>query len=259
MPVAAAIKFVQGALVGTPGVALLGATATPVVCSNGNDTGVSTWTWTVAASPPTSAIAPGTGGTGATFTFTPDVVGCYLLALQLLGSDESEATDVRAFGIVQPNGLLIPPFSGTSGSLNFSSVTTGWDPIMRAWLLLVEALQANIGGSGITTTGPATPQLPVTMTSVRADSSGGVIAYTLPDVSLVPFDGWGFWLWILPGTPSGGHAVTLSRHGSSESLMDPDTGALQTTTWTSADSGTREGRLLRVEWCAEQVAWLISG
>jgi hypothetical protein len=257
MPVSAAIKFTQGATVGTPGVALIGSTGASVVVTNGNDALVLSWTWTVVTSPPTSAIVPGTGGTGPSFTFTPDVTGCYLVQLALVGVDGSTATDVRAFGINETNGLLIPPFSGSSGSLNFSGVTTGWDPIMRRWLLLIESLQSSLGSVAVTITA-SSYAIPTTVSTLRANTVSNSVALTLPNPPTVPFDGWGFWVWIYPSSPSGGNPVTISPFAT-EGVMNPDTGAVANTTWTSATSGTRQGRMLRVEWWSAGTAWLISG
>jgi hypothetical protein len=154
MPVTAAIKFVQGANVGTPGVALMGVTGTSVTASNGNDALVVSFLWTVIDSPPGSAVTPGTTGTSATFTFTPDLPGGYLLELFLVGSDGSEATDSRCFGINQASGRgFIPPFSGDSSSLNFGGTTLGWDPIMRVWLLYLDNF---VGGSSTQVTSSQT-------------------------------------------------------------------------------------------------------
>ena len=194
MPVTAAIKFVQGATVGTPGVALIGVVGTAVVASNGNDSDVSSWQWTVTASPPTSSITPGTGGTGATFTFTPDVVGCYELELFVEGLDGTEAFDFRVFGIEQTNGLLIPPFGGNSGSLNFDSNPNGWDPIMRAWLLLVEQLQASGSGYPTPAVNTAGGSIAITAgTSSWSESNASAAStYTLPvEATAVPHTiGW---------------------------------------------------------------------
>jgi hypothetical protein len=179
MAVSASIKFVQGSNVGTPGVALLGVTGTSVTCSNGSDTGVDEWQWTVISSPEGSAVTPGTTGTSPTFSFDPDITGCYLIELLTTGSDSPSdtATDYRAFGVPQTSGNgLIPSFACDAGSLNFSGVTTGWDPIMRTWLLLLDSLAS----SGTYVTNITTSAvLPVaTEIFIQLDTNAGSLTLT---------------------------------------------------------------------------------
>jgi len=142
------VKFVQGLTVGTPGVALIGATGTSVTVSNGGtnpapDPG--TWTFDVLGVPSSSSVPTGVVQTGPTPTwnFTPDVPGCYVVSLTVVDDTTGAAsTDVRAFGIYTSLGApyLIPAFTGDDKSLNFGSQTTGWDVYMEAWLNLLLAL-----------------------------------------------------------------------------------------------------------------------
>ena len=76
MAVSCLVKFVQGATIGTPGVALIGVAGTAVTVSNGGtnpspDPG--TWTFTVLGVPSASAVPTGVvqSGSTQTWTFTP--------------------------------------------------------------------------------------------------------------------------------------------------------------------------------------------
>lgn len=148
MSVSAAIKLAQGATSSAPGVALKGVAGSPVTASNGDDANVDSWAWSVVSAPPASAIVPGPVNDTPSVVFTPDGPGCYLLRLDVVGNDGSTAFDVRAFGVNQPSGRFIPAFEADAGSLNFGGSATGWDPIMRAWLLEIDALAAGGGGGG---------------------------------------------------------------------------------------------------------------
>jgi hypothetical protein len=144
MAVAAALKFVQGATVGTAGQALFGVTGTSVQASNGaaSPGPVSTWTFTVISVPSGSAIPLGVAQTGSTptWSFTPDVVGCYLILITVTDSFGNVASDARCFGVKTASGRLIPCFKGDYNSLNFTGQATGWDVYMESWLQALESL-----------------------------------------------------------------------------------------------------------------------
>lgn len=155
MAVNTLVKFVQGATVGTPGVALIGVAGTAVTVSNGGtnpspDPG--TWTFTVLGVPSGSAVPTGIVQTGSTqtWTFTPDVPGCYIVQLQVTdNTTAATSTQALAFGIytgaIGGVSYLIPAFTGNNLSMNFSSQTTGWDVFMEAWLNLLWVLAAASG------------------------------------------------------------------------------------------------------------------
>ena len=139
----ALVKFVQGATIGTAGVALIGVDGTSVTVSNGaSNAGILTWTFTVIAVPSNSSVPLGVAQTGATSTwaFTPDVAGCFIIALTTTDGSGGTASDVRAFGVLTTAGLLIPAFTGDNNSLNFGGQPTGWDVYMEAWLRQLETL-----------------------------------------------------------------------------------------------------------------------
>lgn len=140
---AALVKFVQGASIGTPGVALIGVDGTSVTVSNGaSNVGIITWTFTVISVPSNSSVPLGVAQTGATTTwvFTPDVAGCFVIEVTTTDGSANMASDVRAFGVLTTAGLLIPAFTGDNNSMNFGGQLTGWDVYMEAWLRQLETL-----------------------------------------------------------------------------------------------------------------------
>lgn len=144
MAVAALLKFVQGATVGTPGRALFGVTGTAVQTSNGASVPgpVVTWTFTVIAVPNGSSVPLGVAQSGVTSTwsFTPDVVGCYLIEITVEDALGNTASDARCFGVKTSSGRLIPCFLGDNSSMNFGGQATGWDVYMESWLQALETL-----------------------------------------------------------------------------------------------------------------------
>lgn len=151
MAVSAAIKYVQGATVGTAGVALFGVLGTSVVASNGNDANVLTWRWTMLDVPPGSAVPVGVISDGSTTNapFSPDVRGGYHMEVLVRGNDGSTAVDRRVFQIKELSGRWIPPFKAESPALNFADYATvrGWAFPMEQWLHQVDgrAPLANAG------------------------------------------------------------------------------------------------------------------
>lgn len=137
MAIAAAIRFVQGANVGTAGIALFGVLATSVVASNGNNTGVVSWKWTMLDAPVGSAIPVGliSDGATSTATFSPDLVGGYHLELTARAADGSTKTARLVFQVKEPSGRYVPPFRAESPALNFASLADrGWANPMDQWL-----------------------------------------------------------------------------------------------------------------------------
>src|SRR5271157_3646586 len=144
MGVQALVKFTQGLTVGTPGQALFGVTGQAVQTANGAPAPgpVTAWTFAVVAVPSGSAVPVGVAQSGPlqTWTFTPDVSGCYIVELSVVDAFGNVASDARAFGIKTASGRLIPSFSGDPTSLNFGGQTLGWDPYMEAWLQAIDAI-----------------------------------------------------------------------------------------------------------------------
>jgi len=73
-----------------------------VTCTSG--TVATTYTWTLVDVPIRSALVRGTVGVGASFIFTPDVKGTYLVRLRLNGSSSS-ADNTASFIAVKSFGL----------------------------------------------------------------------------------------------------------------------------------------------------------
>lgn len=141
----ALIKITQGATTDVPGNAVKGVIdgATTVVFSNGDDTGVTAWTYELLYTPPGSAIATTVQGPGATTDFTmatPDKPGCYRMKLTVVDAAGVEDVDIRNFGTAFPNcGLIAPPYQANPAPLpltgvgakpdemNFGGQPNGWD------------------------------------------------------------------------------------------------------------------------------------
>jgi hypothetical protein len=173
----ALIKITQGATTDLPGRAVKGAVGGGVVVfSNGDDTGVVSWTYGLVYVPPGSGISPTTQGPGPTTTYTmpnPDVPGCYRVQLTVVDAAGIEDVDIRNFAAPFPNEELIaPPYqrnpeplplTGSAAKpdeLNFEGHTHGWDgdddadhKLMYRALEIVDA----VGLSGVL--GPATSTL----------------------------------------------------------------------------------------------------
>ena len=140
--VAALIKFTQGATTDVAGRALVGAAGTNVVVSNGDDTGVVSWTYDLLYVPPGSALVVHTQGPSIVSTFgmgVPDVFGCYRVRLTVVDANGNTDQDIRNFAIVTTNRhWIIPPYQGNPvplplvgvGSkpdeLNFGDQAFGW-------------------------------------------------------------------------------------------------------------------------------------
>lgn len=199
MTVSASIAFTQGAQVGAPGVAIIGTTGTNVVASNGNDSNVVTWTWTMVDVAQGSALSTGVIATGAVpnVSFSPDVPGGYLLSLTTTDNSGNTAVDYRAFQVPETTGRIIPPFKGTNQSLNFiiSGVMNlrGWAPFQWAYDHEVDILSAGMvfEQSGTPIAGAPHFTLNVTGTGgTIADAGGGVALLNLASraINYVPLN-----------------------------------------------------------------------
>jgi hypothetical protein len=150
------INFTQGATSGGAGFALIGVVGTAVTVSNGDDSDLENWEFTVIDVGFGSSVPQGVvQDSGApTWTFTPDVAGCYVVQLVTTDDSGNVFEDTRVFGVLETNGLLTPSFTADAGSMNFvvSAIenTKGWSPFLNAWLRLV---MSGGGGGGATPPG----------------------------------------------------------------------------------------------------------
>jgi Concanavalin A-like lectin/glucanases superfamily len=178
--VASLIQFTQGATVGTAGQALIGVQAVAVQVANGASVpgAVILWTFSVVSVPTGSGVPIGIVQTGATptWSFTPDLRGCYLIQLTVSDVLGNTSTDTRAFGIYSVLGspYIVPSFSADAGSLNFGGQTKGWDPAMEAWLLLIGS--GSSGPTGVPTDG-LTLSLQANLGAIINPSSTSVVAW----------------------------------------------------------------------------------
>jgi hypothetical protein len=161
--------------------------------------------------PFSSSVPVGVAQTGSTptWSFTPDVSGCFIIQLTVSdgATPPSTASDARAFGIYETLGspYLIPSFTGDNNSLNFGGQTTGWDFYMEKWLKLVTTLAA---GSGITQltgdvlAGPGTGSQVATVVALQ----GNPVANTSPTNTYVLT--WNGTHWAPAPGGGGGSSVT---------------------------------------------------
>ncbi len=159
MAATALVKFIQGALVGTPGVALAGVGSVQVSVENDSPTSVASWKIDLLYVPPGSAVVPGTlaaaDGAAPFANFTPDLVpGCYRIMLTVyesVGQTGVSNVDIRNFVVPDASGFVYPPYqqlppklpvtgSGIIGEkpdeLNLLGQPFGWDGVGNEGLLL---------------------------------------------------------------------------------------------------------------------------
>lgn len=133
MALVAQIKFVQGGNIGTPGIALIGVLSTNVVASNGDNSSVVRWKWTMIGTPGGSSVPTGlvSDGTTPTMTFSPDVAGGYHVELVTFDANGSQKIDRRVFLVPELSTRRIAPFDAQAPALNFLGQTRGWAPFME--------------------------------------------------------------------------------------------------------------------------------
>ena len=138
MAVTALIQFTQGPNTDVAGRAVLG-TLTDGACtiSNGDNTNVVRWVFTLLFSPPGSALTTGVkqdGGT-ATYNFTPDVVGSYRWQLDVYDAGTLTDQDIRVFSVPNFRDIVVPPYQKLpdpiplaykSDEMNFGGQAYGW-------------------------------------------------------------------------------------------------------------------------------------
>lgn len=140
MAVTAQIRFTQGVTIGTPGVAIIGTTGQAVAASNGDNTDVVRWKWTMLDTPEGSAVPIGLISDGgiSTALFTPDVSGGYHLELEVFPTSGASSRHRLCFQVAEPSGRLVPAFDAEAPALNFGGTTRGWRKIMDRWLRHVD-------------------------------------------------------------------------------------------------------------------------
>ncbi len=129
---------------GADGQALIGIEGETVTVANVDDTNVDKWQFELLYVPPGSAISRGVKqaySSTATWTFVPDSSECFVVRLRVKDANGNESVDDRAFGVLEADGSLIPPFLASSRSLNFSGQGDGWHPAFRAALKKLSRIQ----------------------------------------------------------------------------------------------------------------------
>ena len=129
MSLTAQIKFTQGLLTAPAGTALIGRVDEEVLCENGDNTGVTSWTWELVSVPIESSLVPGILSVTSTVTFTPDAVYGYLIKLTVSDGFNTVA-DERVLGIADDKGWLLPAYNpnpfGRTDAHNFTGQIRGW-------------------------------------------------------------------------------------------------------------------------------------
>jgi hypothetical protein len=155
MAVKANIKFTQGANTDVPGRSVFGHVADGAVSlSNGDNTGIKSWEWSMDDVPYLSAVPKGSLGTASTAAFTPDspsVRHCFKVTLRVIGFDGSTDEQTRVFGCLDTNNLCVPPFKATDEMLNFSGGKRGY---AQMWDELIDFALTGGGGGGLLTIVP---------------------------------------------------------------------------------------------------------
>ena len=194
MALVAQIKFVQGATIGTPGVALAGVSGTLVTASNGDDSSVKRWQWTMVGTPSASSIPQGliSDGPVTAATFTPDVAGGYHLQLVTFDAAGNSVTDRRVFQVPELSGRYIPPFDAEAPAMNFLGQLRGWALYLEAYLKYVDTIISVLGSV------PVNYQTVNTYTLQLSDR-GGVVTMSSAGTTTVS----------MPASPANGDTYTV--------------------------------------------------
>lgn len=113
-----------------------GVTGQLVTCSNATVEG--NYTWTLVDTPIRSAVPRGTVSTSATFTFTPDVKGTYLVSLQVNNSvspsdNQSLVFRVKSAGAFTLNWSYLAAGETTEDNATFAGLGFTGDTNFRGW------------------------------------------------------------------------------------------------------------------------------
>jgi len=163
---------------------------------NGNNTGVVTWTFSMLAVPVGSALPIGVQQTGATptWSFTPDVTGCYRVQVTVADNatpTPNTNTDVRVFGIAEPSGRLIPGFGASASDMNFGgSNTQGWAPAVDAFLKRVDEMPEGSSLANVAALrAAAAASGPYNLSALNTPNDGGGGSFTWQSGSTAADDG----------------------------------------------------------------------
>jgi hypothetical protein len=134
----AALQFYQYYYAGGIGQAYLGVPLVEIEIINGGDnTGVTTWTWTLLSVPIGSAHYPGVQQTGGTsfFLFMPDVPGSFVFTLTVTDG-VTTSSDTKSFLAADTRGYIYPSHLDNDATLNYGSPPNaqGWMPGLNAIL-----------------------------------------------------------------------------------------------------------------------------
>jgi hypothetical protein len=269
MTLAASIKFVQGVTIGTPGVALLGATGTNVTASNGLDSpDVVRSKWTMIGVPGGSSVPTGlmSDGPQKTVIFLPDVRGTYHVELVVFDASGSQKKSRLCFGILETTGRLIPAFDAEAPALNFGGQLRGWAKYMEEYLRAVDS-----GGGGGGSPGGATDEIQVNdgaggfAGSVSTGSKPATGRWRIPydgtpgNTKLVVFKNSGavdkdIWTWGFDAHTFGNFGIDLSLHGSGTTALDLASGLAVLTGATIIFTASGKIRIQAVETVNEGTA-----
>jgi hypothetical protein len=159
MTIAAAVKYTQNAVVGSAGVAYMGVTGLAVTVANGDDTGVVAWKFEVLDVPIGSSVPTGVvqSGITATWTFTPDVAGGYLVRITVTDALGNTVMSIAlCFGVLEATGRFVPPFAAIGASVNFTSQARGWAKYVNQYLKQIDLIGGTTDANTAVTMQPNT-------------------------------------------------------------------------------------------------------
>lgn len=147
---------------------------TLVTLTNNDDTGVDSWLWELLDKPPGSSASLNTP-TSATATFTPDVVGSYLIRLTVSESAILDSNTAVGAVLTEKYQLRIP----AAGETTEFSTTAGWHEALYSGLKSIDDFKSGIAiqeyngvGDGITDESTA-----ITNAQSAANSSSEVLKF----------------------------------------------------------------------------------
>jgi len=175
-----------------------------VTLSNGDNTDVVLWTYSLIYVPPGSAIPLSTSGATASPTWSfaqPDVPGCYRVRLVVQDGSGNTDTDIRNFIVPCTYGTIIPPYQGIptplpltgTGSkpdeLNIGGQSFGWSgdgsySLLHAnlarldWLLGAYSVGARYK-AGVIDTDSGTPDITTDLFTITGSYAAGRINLTV--------------------------------------------------------------------------------
>lgn len=107
----------------------------PVTLTNANDVGATSWLWEIVSSPPGSSASLTFTSTPST-SFTPDVVGSYLIQLTVNGT----AVDKRIAAVRTPYLNIRIPASEESTEFDEAGNTSGWSASIHEAFVTIDSI-----------------------------------------------------------------------------------------------------------------------